>query len=297
MAERKGKKKPPARTRKVPRKKTKPVRKDVLDERLGHFGEEVQGLGERFGKRMEKKGEEWDSWFHNTFGLVGPLISSIFGIVILALITWVIGIVNFPIGSSFMANIQGFLLGNLGLFFLIFLLFSYSSYMSRASPKAYEPFSPLFVALGIAVAFWVAGNVVLLANISLGISFLSTVSSLVLLNIAWIFGFFLVLGYVVFSVMKALEKPADRRVEAVASRRVSSTKAEGPGPGEIRRLYRSGNDKILGGVCGGIAEYLGVDPVLIRLLWIIGTLAWGAGIIAYIIAWIIIPRNPSHKWN
>ncbi|MCX6814228.1 MAG: PspC domain-containing protein [Candidatus Aenigmarchaeota archaeon] len=66
---------------------------------------------------------------------------------------------------------------------------------------------------------------------------------------------------------------------------------------EIRRLYRSGKDSILGGVCGGVAEYLGVDPVIIRLLWVISIFAWGFGILAYIIAWIIIPRNPEHKWR
>lgn len=66
---------------------------------------------------------------------------------------------------------------------------------------------------------------------------------------------------------------------------------------EIKRLYRSGKEKILGGVCGGIAEYLQIDPVLVRLLWIGFCFLWGAGIILYIIAWVIIPRNPEHKWN
>lgn len=65
----------------------------------------------------------------------------------------------------------------------------------------------------------------------------------------------------------------------------------------IKRLYRSGKDKILGGVCGGVAEYLNVDPVIIRALWVFGCLLWGAGIILYIIMWIIIPRNPNHKWK
>lgn len=68
-------------------------------------------------------------------------------------------------------------------------------------------------------------------------------------------------------------------------------------PQKIKRLYRSGKDKILGGVCGGIGEYLGVDPVIIRFLWVIASFAWGFGILAYIIAWIIIPRNPRHKWD
>ncbi|MFH1663620.1 MAG: PspC domain-containing protein [archaeon] len=66
---------------------------------------------------------------------------------------------------------------------------------------------------------------------------------------------------------------------------------------EFKRLYRSGKEKILGGVCGGIAEYLKVDPVLIRLLWVASVFVWGSGILLYVIAWIIIPRNPEHKWK
>ena len=65
---------------------------------------------------------------------------------------------------------------------------------------------------------------------------------------------------------------------------------------EIKRVYRSGKDRILGGVCGGIGDYFGVDPVIIRLFWILLTLAYGIGILFYIIAWFIIPRNPKHKW-
>ncbi len=51
-----------------------------------------------------------------------------------------------------------------------------------------------------------------------------------------------------------------------------------------KRLYRSRKQRILGGVCGGIGEYFGIDPVLIRLAWVLFCLAWGAGIFFYIIA-------------
>ncbi|MCK5022732.1 MAG: PspC domain-containing protein [Candidatus Aenigmarchaeota archaeon] len=64
-----------------------------------------------------------------------------------------------------------------------------------------------------------------------------------------------------------------------------------------KRLYRSGSDRILGGVCGGIAEYLGVDPTIIRILWILGILAWGMGVILYILFWLVIPRNPKDRWE
>ena len=63
----------------------------------------------------------------------------------------------------------------------------------------------------------------------------------------------------------------------------------------IRKLYRSRTNRMLGGVCGGIGEYLGLDPTLIRLLWVFFGLAYGAGILVYILAWIIIPENPSRK--
>jgi len=62
---------------------------------------------------------------------------------------------------------------------------------------------------------------------------------------------------------------------------------------QVKRLYRSRTDRILGGVCGGLGEYLNIDPTLMRLLWVVFTLVWGAGILAYIIAWIIVPLNPA----
>ncbi len=65
---------------------------------------------------------------------------------------------------------------------------------------------------------------------------------------------------------------------------------------EMKRLYRSGKEKIIAGVCGGIAEYLGIDPTIVRLVWILFSLVGGAGILFYLIAWLVIPRNPQHKW-
>ena len=58
-----------------------------------------------------------------------------------------------------------------------------------------------------------------------------------------------------------------------------------------KRLYKSNTDKKLDGVCAGIANYFNIDPTLIRLAWVIFTLAGGCGLIAYIIAAIIMPRE------
>lgn len=56
-----------------------------------------------------------------------------------------------------------------------------------------------------------------------------------------------------------------------------------------KRLYKSNTDKKVCGVCGGIANYFDVDPTVIRLIWVIFTLVGGSGLIAYIIAAIIMP--------
>jgi len=65
--------------------------------------------------------------------------------------------------------------------------------------------------------------------------------------------------------------------------------------GESRRFYKSRKDKMIDGVCGGLAEYLKVDGNVVRIVWLLSILIKGLGIIAYIFAMIIIPVNPAHK--
>lgn len=57
------------------------------------------------------------------------------------------------------------------------------------------------------------------------------------------------------------------------------------------RLYRSRSERMVGGVAGGLAIYIGVDPVIIRLAFVALAFA-GAGVVAYIIGWIVIPEEP-----
>ena len=59
-----------------------------------------------------------------------------------------------------------------------------------------------------------------------------------------------------------------------------------------KKLYKSNQNKMIDGVCGGIAEYFGIDPTVVRLVWALFSLMGGSGILAYFIAAIIIPRNP-----
>ncbi len=61
----------------------------------------------------------------------------------------------------------------------------------------------------------------------------------------------------------------------------------------MKRIIRSRKDRIIAGVCGGFAEYFGLDPSLIRLAWIFFTLFGGSGILAYLLAMIVIPDEFS----
>lgn len=58
-----------------------------------------------------------------------------------------------------------------------------------------------------------------------------------------------------------------------------------------KKLYRSNQNRMIAGVCGGIAEYFSLDPTLVRLGWVLFCALGGSGILAYIIAAIIIPQS------
>ena len=63
----------------------------------------------------------------------------------------------------------------------------------------------------------------------------------------------------------------------------------------MKRLYRSNANRVIGGVAGGIGEYLEIDPVLVRIGFVVALFAGGAGFLAYFIAWIIIPEQPKEN--
>jgi phage shock protein C len=61
----------------------------------------------------------------------------------------------------------------------------------------------------------------------------------------------------------------------------------------MKKLYRSKNQRVLGGVCGGLAEYFGIDVFLVRLLWVLLGCIGGTGFFAYLIFWAVIPSEEA----
>ena len=60
---------------------------------------------------------------------------------------------------------------------------------------------------------------------------------------------------------------------------------------EARRLRRSKTNKVIAGVCGGLGEYFNIDPVIVRIILLILVLGAGTGVLAYLIAWLVIPEE------
>jgi phage shock protein C len=58
-----------------------------------------------------------------------------------------------------------------------------------------------------------------------------------------------------------------------------------------KRLRRSSSQKMVAGVCGGVAEYLGWDATIVRVIWVVLTLAGGSGILLYLILWLVMPQS------
>ena len=62
-----------------------------------------------------------------------------------------------------------------------------------------------------------------------------------------------------------------------------------------KKLYRNTKDEKLAGVCSGIAEYFGLDPTIVRLIWAIAVLCAGTGLLLYIVCAFIIPEKPADE--
>lgn len=85
--------------------------------------------------------------------------------------------------------------------------------------------------------------------------------------------------------------------EEFGNRRDADTSAESPEPEEPRRLYRSRTDRSIAGVCGGIAEFFGADPTLVRILTLLLLLFGGVSIWLYIVLWIVVPEEPRRRFQ
>jgi phage shock protein C len=273
-----------------------------FDKAIHDFTQEMESLGRKAadavesglreiggGGRVERAiSPKPSSWSDATLGVAGPLIWSLLGILVLLL---AIGLF-LAVGEqgSALEKVGDFLLENVWLLLALSLLLSYAAYASRNYPL-FRWLNPLSTAAALVFALWIAVEVMIIISVDQNIEILSDIGELFRGLLAFVFVVVLVVGYI-FLVMTASRSVGHEEISprSTGFRQTASQRS--------RRLYRSSENRMLGGVCGGIAEYVGTDPTLIRILWIIGLLlSLGLAILAYLICWIIIPRDPSRRWD
>ena len=168
---------------------------DAMDD----FGEKIREQRfeekiERFGRRMEHKGREWERHWFRTFGFIGPLIGSIVSLICLLFCVFVLNLINIPVQSGFVSTVSGFVLTNIYLFFTMSLLLGYGRYLYRRYP-VFRIVQPLLTTVSVVFGFWVAASVLALLGVESGNSVITTMANLFLSNLVAIFTVFLVLAY------------------------------------------------------------------------------------------------------
>jgi len=181
-----------------------------LEKGSKNFEEELEQLGRDLKRHMEHKGKKIETKcrgiFLGTFGIVGPLIGSVFGLVLLALGVWLLELINMNLHNNFILLLTNFLSTNMPWFFGAMLLFSYTRYSSRLYPEIYWIASPLVTSIGLIIFVWIAAWMLNIINVFVGSSLIESASFFLYDNLFKMFILFVVLGYVIMIVWKSIAK-------------------------------------------------------------------------------------------
>lgn len=130
----------------------------------GHVRNTVRRFKRRLLKNREYWEDLWEDWWMKTFGFMGPLLKSVFGIIIIALFAAALHILNNVVSCGYIAAISGFLPANMMWFFIVFMFFYYTEYFSKTSPKIYWAVSPITNGVCAAIITWVVIWIINTAN-------------------------------------------------------------------------------------------------------------------------------------
>jgi phage shock protein C len=269
--------------------------KTKLEQNMDHFGKEVEQIGKRIEATFEKTGKQVDTWYDKTFGVFGPILSALIAFIILFIIINIFSF--FGRTRPWMLEISTFLESLIIIFLVLFFLSSFSNYFS----KKYQPFrfvSPIIGAIVFMVWFWVGINILAIIAYQFDLELIQTFTDFFEVLIFPLALLILLLGYLGVITSMKQDTIRDRKIHEDVKQETHHAQSEQTVFQEsYKRLYRSGKDRILGGVLGGLAEYLNIDPTIIRVLYVILLFcSMGFIILAYFVGWIIIPRNPNHSW-
>jgi phage shock protein PspC (stress-responsive transcriptional regulator) len=227
--------------------------------------------------------------FDRTFRGGGPLLKAFLGLIFVLLVMEILDALT---GEwAFAGEFSSFLGDTLLLFFLVLLLAFFFGYYTRKFPRETAMVSPLVTAVIVTFVLWVVSRAFDIWGETRPDDLMSAMGEMVASVLYIIFLLIVLLGYI--GVIMKAGKFANTVPPATVPP-VPPAPAAPPAPyAPVKRMGRSDRDKIIFGVCGGMAEFLDTDPFLVRVLWVVGTiLTSGVLILAYLILAIIMPKNP-----
>lgn len=271
-----------------------------IEKSIKIFGKELEQAGKRVEKHAEEIGDNWNTWWDQTFGPIGPLLISCILVVSYVLFLEVLLVLGQDF--SMVLRLHDFFFEFWFVFIIAFFFFTYASYVNRKYHHVIRFISPVISALGIAFTFWVVINVFSIIDIFVTVHFFKTIADIMILIFPIIILLSLVIGYMGLAFTTVFRKESYKQYRYFdtdeADEELTPEEIKKQQTGSYKHLYRSAQHRIFGGVCGGIGEYLNIDSVVIRLLFIIGFfLSFGSMVLLYFFFWIIIPRNPKHNWK
>ena len=267
------------------------VAESDMDRRWKEFGEEVQGVGKRFTAETKAEAKGLRTDFDRTFGPIGPLVKAVIGFIILVIVAQLLNLVGDQ--NRFIEDVaQQVLLNHLVAYLILFIFLAYAMYVSRLDMAANPFVEPLAVAVATSAVIWVALKVLSIVSVDYDVGWLRWASDAMWMILPLVFLLILLLGYSSTLTKAQAQRNAPQTPSPMAHAQYAPEGMAVPG-----RVYRSGKDRILGGVCGGLGEHFNIDPTLLRVIWILLlVVSFGTFLIVYIAMWIIIPRNPTHIW-
>ena len=269
-----------------------------LQRHIQNFSQEVEQLGRRLDRSFQPRGRRHESWYDRTFGVFGPLISSVIGLLVLLLV--IQALITVSGQGVWPMRVANFLKNYIGVLFLLMLLGGYVSYLSRK----YHPFrwaAPLIGGIIFYIMLWLVSIILSALSVDLTTPILQTIANQFSILALPLTLLIIGLGYVGLFASQYHHDDHPLPSAPPSPTPVPSTPpVQPPVPAPAAppvRLYRSGRERILGGVCGGIAEYFNIDPVIIRVVFVIGmVVSFGVLVLGYLLLWILVPRNPNHPW-
>jgi hypothetical protein len=159
----------------APKKTDKKDKQEIVRQRLYDFKDEVHTVGRNAHRRIKTGDMTYDNWFYRTFGVIGPLFSSVFGLLVVLFFVWILENSALFLGSNILFALHDFIYENLESLFVMILFFSYASYFSRHYPKVYLSLSPLIKAISATIFLWIVAGTIGAINVYKGNDILNTI--------------------------------------------------------------------------------------------------------------------------